>query len=262
MGVLSGVEGIKVKETLLDTICPQCKHKLETSTNRFYCPQCSREYPIVDGIPILLKEHNLIAFEKSNEIPVWGVRKWIRRLLQLIPDPQCSTATRSNVIFLAKSLTDLDKLLFIGGGINNHGRFMHEIGSSILNNCINLEVTTGPIVDIVADGHDIPFPNDYFDAIICQAVLEHTRDLERVVDEMYRVLKLDGLIYAEMPFLSPVHMTSDFCRFTIMGIRELFSDFKTIRVGVNGSIASAYVMISINFYATLFSFGNSSLYQV
>jgi uncharacterized protein YbaR (Trm112 family) len=251
-----------MKEALLDTICPQCKNKLETSVDRFYCLQCSKEYPITDGIPILLKEHNYIIFEKSDEKPVQGVRRWIRRLLQLKPDPQCSTATQSNIKFIAYKLARSDKVLLVGGGINAYGKFMHELGPPILTNSINLEVTTGSIVDIVADGHDIPFPNNYFKAVICQAVLEHTKDSQRVVAEMHRVLKPEGIIYAEIPFLAPVHMTSDFRRFTLAGIQELFSAFNTIRTGVNGSVASAYVMISINFYATLFSFGNSSLYQV
>jgi SAM-dependent methyltransferase len=182
-------------------------------------------------------------------------------LLKYRPDPQCSTATRIYVQYLAEQLTPQAKLLFVGGGIYSYGRHMRSLGESVLANSINLEIAPGPIVDIVADGHDIPFPDDYFDTIICQAVLEHTRDSKRVVAEIYRVLKPNGLVYAEIPFLAPVHMTSDFYRFTLMGIEELFSPFNTIQIGVNGSVASSFVMISTNFFATLFSFGISTFYQ-
>jgi SAM-dependent methyltransferase/uncharacterized protein YbaR (Trm112 family) len=250
-----------MKAALQDTICPVCRHPLQALADSFYCSQCARSYPIINGIPILLKKDHAIVHETVEQKSVSGMRQWFRQILQKKPEPQFSTATQANVQFLCGYLSPDSKLLFVGGGITSYGRHMEQLGKSVLSHCVNLEVAGGPFVDLVADGHDIPFPDNYFDAIICQAVLEHTRDTQRVVSEMHRVLKPDGILYVEVPFLYPVHMHSDFRRFTLMGIQELFSDFDSLREGVNGAVASAFVVISVNFFSTLFSFGNKSLYQ-
>jgi SAM-dependent methyltransferase len=251
-----------MKAALYDTICPNCRHKLQISSDAFFCPHCQRVYSVQDGVPILLKEQHFTIQEGTERKPVSSLRKWIRRLLETRPDPQCSTATRANVKDLATRLTPKDQLLFVGGGLNSYGKYMNELGTTLIEGCINLEIARGPIVDLIADGHDIPFPDNYFGAIICQAVLEHTRNSDRVVSEMHRVLKPGGIVYAEVPFLYPVHMKSDFRRFTLMGVEELFGAFDTIRVGVNGAVASSFVVLSTHFFATLLSFGNNSLYQV
>jgi len=45
----------------------------------------------------------------------------------------------------------------------------------------------------------LPFPDNYFDAVICVAVIEHVYDIFSLVREMYRVLKPDGYVIAEVP---------------------------------------------------------------
>ena len=42
---------------------------------------------------------------------------------------------------------------------------------------------------MVGDAHSLPFKKEVFDSIICQAVLEHVKNPNKVVDEMFRVLK-------------------------------------------------------------------------
>lgn len=250
-----------MKTAIKDTVCLNCYQTLQIRDNDFYCPQCSMIYPIIQGVPILLDKENLIVQVPIDTRPVSNLRSQIRKLLQFRPNSQCSTATKANVKRIASQLSPQAIVLFVGGGISSHGNHMLELGPQIIENSINLEIMPGPAVDIVADGHKIPFPDNYFDAIICQAVLEHTRDSNRVVAEIYRVLKPAGIVYAEIPFLAPVHMDSDFRRFTRMGIKELFSAFCPIQVGINGSVASSYAFISVNFFATLLSFNTMPLYH-
>ena len=57
-------------------------------------------------------------------------------------------------------------------------------------NTINLEIEATPNVDVVGDGHRLPFKDAVFDAVISEAVLEHVQNPNRVVSEMHRVLKL------------------------------------------------------------------------
>jgi SAM-dependent methyltransferase len=44
----------------------------------------------------------------------------------------------------------------------------------------------------VFDIESIPFPNDYFDYIICSHVLGHVSNEQKAIEEMHRVLKLNG----------------------------------------------------------------------
>src|SRR4029079_11363432 len=69
-------------------------------------------------------------------------------------------------------------------------------------------------------------------AVLVQAVLEHVLDPARVVGEIHRVLRPDGLVYAETPFLQQVHAGPyDFTRYTSSGHRYLFRSFEEIAAG-------------------------------
>ena len=63
-------------------------------------------------------------------------------------------------------------------------------------------------------------------------MLEHVLDPADVVAEIVRVLKPDGLVYAETPFMQQVHEQAyDFTRFTKSGHRWLFRRFAGDRCG-------------------------------
>jgi SAM-dependent methyltransferase len=97
------------------------------------------------------------------------------------------------------------------------------------------DVAFGANVQCIADAHDLPFVAQSFDACIAVAVLEHVADPYRCVDEMRRVLRPGGFVFAETPFMQPVHMRQhDFTRFTYLGHRRLFRHFDDIRSGIAG----------------------------
>ena len=86
--------------------------------------------------------------------------------------------------------------------------------------------------NLICDAHCLPFEDNSFDGVIIQAVLEHVVDPWRCVEEIYRVLKEDGLVYAETPFIQQVHGGRyDFTRFTHLGHRRLFRKFEEIDSG-------------------------------
>ena len=88
---------------------------------------------------------------------------------------------------------------------------------------------------MICDGHDLPFADDSFDVVIVQAVLEHVVDPFRCVSEIVRVLRGDGLVYAETPFMQQVHGGNyDFIRFTYRGHRRLFRHFEELHAGITG----------------------------
>jgi SAM-dependent methyltransferase len=67
-------------------------------------------------------------------------------------------------------------------------------------------------------------------------------DPSRVVAEIHRVLKPNGLVYAETPFMQQVHEGAyDITRFTMVGHRRLFRWFDELDAGVVCGPATALV---------------------
>ena len=48
---------------------------------------------------------------------------------------------------------------------------------------------------LVKEKDTIPYPDNFFDGIVCDGVLHHIKHAEEVVDEFKRVLKKNGVIY-------------------------------------------------------------------
>jgi len=74
-------------------------------------------------------------------------------------------------------------------------------------------------------------PNDTFDLIICSEVLEHTNNPFHAVNELRRILKPKGLVCVSTPFNFRIHgPLPDNCRFTIHGLKVLFSNFEDVKI--------------------------------
>lgn len=71
------------------------------------------------------------------------------------------------------------------------------------------------IVDKFYDGINIPYDNSSFDIVICTEVVEHVKDPEKLLSEIFRVLKTGGRLFLSMPFVWNEHeIPYDFSRFT------------------------------------------------
>ena len=67
----------------------------------------------------------------------------------------------------------------------------------------NLDYTTGdlesPIADVHFDVQAIPFPEESYDVVICNHVLEHVDDDAKAMSEIYRILKPGGFAILQVP---------------------------------------------------------------
>jgi len=70
---------------------------------------------------------------------------------------------------------------------------------------INFDLDFIPDVNVVGNGENLPFLDEEFDLIINQAVLEHVKKPEKIINEIFRVLKKSGYVYVETPFLQEYH---------------------------------------------------------
>jgi len=59
--------------------------------------------------------------------------------------------------------------------------------------------------DIYWEEGKIPLDDSSVDCVLCTEVFEHCPDPEAVMNEIYRVLKVNGILFFTVPFLWPLH---------------------------------------------------------
>jgi len=135
---------------------------------------------------------------------------------------------------IVKNATDSPPLILMvgAGGMGVGAEILYEDNSV---HQVGFDIYPSNLTNIVADAHKLPFASSSFDAVCIQAVLEHVLEPKIVVDEINRVLKPGGYVYAETPFMQQVHEGAyDFTRFTELGHRWLWRDFVEVRRGAIG----------------------------
>ena len=247
-------------------VCPTCAAPLQMATTTSCCPK-GHTFPIEHGLPILIDDEKSVFsqsdFQKGTETfflePQSRARRIARGLLsKFLPDILLNLTAKKNYQKLAKLLKGQNNPLILIIGCGDRARWMEEFISQPGFNFVETDVSLGPRVQIVCDGHNLPFANGSFDAIIAQGVLEHVADSDRVVEEMHRVLKEDGLVFADSPFLVPGHFAPyDFRRFTIIGHRRLFRSFALISEGMSFGPAASLTWTMKEFATSLAPTRNS-----
>ena len=220
-------------ELQLQLLCPATKAKLIKQGNYLLNKTNSDiRYPIINDIPILISdEKSLFTIEdfENNVDTTWDLKpNKIKKIIRaLSPGIGLNLKAKKNYEKLSKLIDANAKILVVGGSIKGEGTGI--LYANDLFEIVGLDVSFGPHTKVISDAHDIPFQNETFVCVVVQAVLEHVLDPQRCVDEIYRVLKVDGLVYAETPFMQQVHMKQyDFTRFTHLGHRRLFKNFEEI----------------------------------
>ncbi|WP_104666207.1 class I SAM-dependent methyltransferase [Ensifer adhaerens] len=224
-------------------LCPRTKETLKrtSSDTEDFLESPTLQYRFLNGQPILidfsdsvLSEDSVFASAAGSPIErkkASGLMTPIKRLLS----PQKST-TRNNVRRLVADLQQLPepaRVLIVGGGTIGQG--MAPLYEHPRVQLYSFDVYGTELTQFVADAHHMPLPDDFFDAVVIQAVLEHVLQPAQVVSEIWRVLRPAGLVYAETPFMQQVHEGPyDFTRFTESGHRYLFRHFAHVASGASG----------------------------
>jgi len=78
-------------------------------------------------------------------------------------------------------------------------------------------------IDLYGTAYEIPVGNEYFDTLLCTAVLEHLEEPDRAIKEANRVLKKGGYAIYTAPLFWHLHEEPrDFYRYTKYGLKYLF----------------------------------------
>jgi SAM-dependent methyltransferase len=128
---------------------------------------------------------------------------------------------------------------------------------------INVDIFAFDQVDVVADATDLHFENDVADLILNTAMLEHTPNPQKVVQEMHRVLRPNGVCYCFLPFIAPFHAAPhDYYRWTLSGIETLFAEFESVDIGIGAGPMSGFLYVLIEWLSILLSFGSKQIHDI
>ncbi len=106
-------------------------------------------------------------------------------------------------------------------------------------------------VDFFYDGKTIPFKDQEFDSILSTEVLEHVFNIDEILCELNRVLKLNGQAIITTPFMWEEHeMPYDFARYTPPALEYLYQKhgFEVIHKHKTGNQIEVIFQFSINYF--------------
>lgn len=214
--------------------CPACFNPLK---NRKSCNFCGVKFGKACGQPILINFEKSIFQPQDFTEPVrlgdgmlkGGVLGTFIAKLTFGENRATWPAKKYFRNGLQKRLTP--RLLVIGGGTATAD--VWDIYNVPNLQVVGVDIYPSYLTTLICDGHSLPFKSGSFDGVLVLAVLEHVLEPHIVVSEIFRVLKDDGLVLAETPFMQQVHMEAyDFSRFSFAGHRWLFRHFTQIDAGL------------------------------
>lgn len=115
---------------------------------------------------------------------------------------------------------------YLSGHMLNAGCGSRDISPYLLANKVT-EVTKYDLASqdpevVVGPLESMPFEDETFDSVLCNAVLEHVADAEGSMRELARVVRPNGYVVVAVPFLQPFHACpDDFRRYTADGLGAL-----------------------------------------
>lgn len=185
--------------------CPICKSDVELTGDRLRCTSCGKVYPLINNVPVMLPDWESTNIQHEGELLVRkGYDDWIHRTIM-------------------QSFTDNQVVLDAGCG-----------NMALDDPCIiRMDVQLTPYVDVVGDLHNLPFKPNSIDFVCALAVVEHLRQPFVAAEEIWRVLKPGGYVYAECNFIFAYHgYPHHYFNASIHGMQQVFSRFKELRLGV------------------------------
>src|SRR6056297_694294 len=251
--------------------CPRCGDPVKLTDDLCVCrsEDCQFDYPLSQGVPILVDPEksvfDLETFQRKEPNffrPVSASREkissWLPDLSRNVAADQVYQTFRQQIrvdcrerVAIGEAKSEVANVLVVGGGVTGSGMACLVDDPQI--RLIETDAAVAPRTQLICDAHDLPFANNSIDGVIVQAVLEHVVDPQRCVAEIHRVLKKNGLVYSDTPFMQQVHGRQyDFTRFTRLGHRRLFRHFAEVDSGITCGPGMALAW-SLRYFAMSFS---------
>ncbi len=126
--------------------------------------------------------------------------------------------------------------------------------SDLHRQAINVDLQPSEHSDALCNALALPFADMSFEFVLSQETLEHVANPFLAVKEMERVLKPNGLVYIQVPFILGYHPDpDDYWRFTRTGVQRLIEQagLECERVVPTFAAATGFNRILVEFLAGL-----------
>jgi SAM-dependent methyltransferase len=233
--------------------CPFCKADLLKSDGGITCSTHGHFTIDESKRPILIEK---TVYEHNSGQHESGVN-WLKSFFKQFPKVYYSIWHMfCPVMMLINGPRMVLDRVSVGSTVIDVGSGPERLGEEF----INVDIFPFPEVDIVSDATQLPFRNNTIDAAVSESLFEHVPDAHLVAREMVRVVKSGGYIYVSAPFMHPYHASpDDFNRWTISGLKHMFSDLEIMESGVRSGPWSTFLMFMAYWLGVIFSFGSKKL---
>ncbi|MDP2946936.1 MAG: methyltransferase domain-containing protein [Nanoarchaeota archaeon] len=236
-------------------ICPECFGGLLLKENNLICNHCQKIYLVVDNKPWFLEKIKKDFSGPGGDSFILKLKVFFKKYPKIFKIFYYLFGASFVGRSAQKAINDIrrDKIILnLGSGIKK-----------IRDDVVNVDFYPFNNVDIIADITHLPFADASVDAVINEDVLEHISDPLKVISEIKRILKPNGLLYLTVPFIEGFHSSpNDYYRWSKEGLRELTQDFEELESGIRHGPTSAMLSVVNDWLATILSFGSKNLHQI
>ncbi len=140
-------------------------------------------------------------------------RKYIEKFVGMTPKKYEESEDRHKKVLKIFSRYNFERILDVGCGDGNFTKLIAEAckakevyGIEISENGVEMAKKNGiKCIQLDVDGKDLPFDDNFFDAIFAGELMEHLFDPDHFLDEVYRVLKPEGIFVLTTPNLASIY---------------------------------------------------------
>jgi SAM-dependent methyltransferase len=181
-------------ETIAILRCLNCQSELRQEADALVCLNCSRQYPIVKGVPRFVDQQ----FYAGS----FGFQ-WLKHNKTQLDDENSRRSEKDFILRTRLEPADLagKVVLDVGCGMGRYAEVATRWGARVVGIDLSqaVEAAASNLADreatiLQADAFSLPFAPESFDCIYSLGVLHHTPDCERAVKGLARFLKPGGTL--------------------------------------------------------------------